>query len=374
MFRKPREPIAQVANEAPLIPSTGRPPTPPFSASQPKLRSSTMASSTTPLTGRSKVVLKNNGRTPTFTSKAKGKSNGSILNFFKKADSNPSSNGFVNEFFDGGESSLFLEESPAKREVEMPAQTPTPPRDYDPPGSPSKHYGQTIFDEEPLRFNEDMGPIKRRRLEGSPARSISSPHIKAEAGPKKGPFIEDSDSDEDMVEKISRSNLPKAQDQGYQLSTIPTSDTGLGERPRDLSSDKSPLVPTLQREDTSTIERDDFEGIEDFIDDEFPEEGEEFLERQWMEEQREFEMGLEEEDLRLNVGENGIVMEDSKGDLQDSEAASCPICSGSFAGLTDQVCSEYPWYGFLSNDSIGDFHPCQRLFRWKGYTTFQNAL
>ena len=346
MFRKPREPVAHVANEAPLEPSTGRPPTPPTSASQPELQSSyTMVSSTKLLTGGSKILPKNNGRTPTFASKAKGKPNGSILSFFKKADSSPSFNGLVNEMVDEGESSLFVEESPAKKEVEIPGQIPTPPRDYDPPESPSNLFCQTTFEEESLRFNEDIGPVKRRRLEGSPVRSNSSTHITAEAGPKKGPFIEDSESDDNMVDQISRRKFPKAREQGDQLSTTPKSEMGLDERPKGRSLDNSPLVPPLQRENTSLNEKDEFEGVEDFIDDEFPEEGEEFLERRWMEEQRELEIGLEEDgDLGRTIGEKSIVMEDLKDDLQDSESASCPICSGSFAGLTDQVYSEYPQY------------------------------
>ena len=293
-----------------------------------------MASSATPLVGRSKILPKTNGRTPTFSGKAKGRSNGSILNFFKKADSNPSLTGNDDE----GEDSLFLEESPMKKDVEVPAQIPTPPRDYESPESPSRRVSQTVTDQGTPRFNEDPGPVKRRRVEGSPMRSTSSPSIKVEARPKEGPFIEDSNSDGETVEVISKCLPIKAADKTDQPFITPKSETDSEEHYWPVKSEKSPPIPSLQRENTSIVEKDEFDGIEDFIDDEFPEEGEEFLERRWMEEHRELEMGLEEdEDLGQDFERKGESMEGSKDNPRDSGAPSCPICSGSFTGLTDQV-------------------------------------
>ncbi len=334
MFRKPREAVGPAVTETSLKPSTGRPPTPPMSISQPKPQSSTgsmmtIASSTTLLTGRTKALPKNNARTPTFAGKAKGKPNGSILNFFKKAESALPHNVYIKE----DEDSLFLDDSPIKRGVEMPVQTPTPPRDYDPPESPSGRLCHMISDHEEIRFNEDYGPVKRRRVEGPP-----SPSIKTEAAPKTGPFVEDSESDDEMVEQMSKSLANKSGDQGDQPSITPKPGVGMGEQPWAVKSSNSPPVPSLRRESTSIVDRDEFEGIEDCVDDEFPEEGEEFLERQWMEEQLDLELGLEEnEDLENDMEGKTYPLGTAKDDIQDSGAASCPICSGSFASLTDQV-------------------------------------
>ena len=293
-----------------------------------------MASSTTPLVGRSKLLPKSNGRTPSYVVKTKGKPNGSILNFFKKAGSNSLLIGKNDE----SEDTLFLEESPTRREVEVSTQILTPPRDYDPPESPSKRFSQTATDQESLRFNEESGSVKRRRVERSPVRSSSSLRVKTEAGPHKGPFIEDSDSAEEAVNQVTKSLPAGDGDQGDPPYITPNSEMDSEEQTWPAKPEKSPPILSLQRKNTSIVEKDEFEGFEDFIDDEFPEEGEEFLERRWMEEQEELEPGLEKDDgLEHDVEGNGDSTEDSKGHVEKPEAASCPICSGSFAGLTDQV-------------------------------------
>ena len=288
------------------------------------------------------MLPKNNAPTPSSAAKVKGKSNGNILNFFKKADSSSSLKGSN----DGVEDSLFLEENPMKKE-EVPTQTPTPPRDYDPPESQSRQLSQTVTDEVTPRFNEDPVPVKRRRVEESAVRPTSSPSKKPDARPQKGPFVEDSDSDDEMTGQISASTPAKITDWSAQPSIIPTSEIGSEEQPLAVESERPPLVPSLQRENTSIVEQDEFERIEDFIDDEFPEEGEEFLERRWMEEQRELELGLErDEDAGQDPEESICNLENAKDIAQDSGAASCPICSGSFADLTDEV-----WRELLSSGS-----------------------
>lgn len=343
MFRKPRDAVAQIAIETPIKPSTGRPPTPPLSAVQPNLQDNTspvmsMMNSTTPPVGRTRALPKNNARTPSFAGKAKGKPNGSILNFFKKADSILPFNVSVTE----EEDSLFLQDSPGKHETKVPVQTPTPPREYGHPESSPSMLIYTAADQESSRLNEDSMPVKRRRVDGPPSRSSSSPNIKVEAGPKTGPFLEDSDSGHEMVKHESRSIDSESEGQGDQASTTPKSELDVEEEPPAIDSKNSPPVPSLQRENTSMVDSDDFEGIEDF-DDEFPEEGEEFLERQWMEEQKELELGFEDEEIGQDPGGEKDTLENAKDDIQDPGAASCPICSGSFAGLTDQVRRERPF-------------------------------
>lgn len=342
MFRKPRDAVAQTDIETPIIPSIGRPPTPPLSTVEPNLRGNTssvisMANSTTPLVGRSKPLPKSNARTPTFGGKAKGKPNGSILNFFKKADSILPFNVSIAE----EEFSLFLQDSPSKKETKVPIQTPTPPREYRHLEVSPSMLGYTPADEESLRFNEDSMPVKRRRVDRPPSRSSSSPNIKVEAGPRTGPFLEDSDSDDEVVKHLSRNIASESEGQGDQASTEPKSELCIKEEPPAIDSKNSPPVPPLRRENTSMVDSDDFEGIEDF-DDEFPEEGEEFLERQWMEEQKELELGSEDEEIRQDPGGDKDALEIAEDDIQDSGSASCPICAGSFAGLTDQVRRERP--------------------------------
>lgn len=185
-------------------------------------------------------------------------------------------------------------------------------------------------------------PVKRRRVDRPLSRSSSSPNIKVEAGPRTGPFLEDSDSGHEVVKHESRSIASESEGQGDQASTTPKSELDVEEEPPAIDSKNSPPVPSLQRENTSMVDSDDFEGIEDF-DDEFPEEGEEFLERQWMEEQKELELGFEDEEIGQDPGGEKDTLENAKDDIQDPGAASCPICSGSFAGLTDQVRRERPF-------------------------------
>ena len=290
------------------------------------------ATSTTPLIGGSKTLPKSNGRTPTFVSKAKGKSNSSILNFFKKADSGPSSNGNNKE----DEDSLFLEDSPTGKAMKQPVQTPTPPRESISPESPSSTLCQTATDSEKFRFNEDFRPVKRRRVERPPLRSPSRPNNKVEGEPKKGAFIEDSDSENDVPGHFLGFMPTRAGSEGIRSSVTPKSEESVEDNFWAVDPHKTTSVPSLQRDNTSIVERDEFEGLEDFIDDEFPEEGEEFLERQWMEEQKELEMGMEDEDPPQDL-ERGNSLIGPEKTIQDSAAPSCPICSGSFDGLTDQV-------------------------------------
>lgn len=88
-------------------------------------------------------------------------------------------------------------------------------------------------------------------------------------------------------------------------------------------------------------EIDEFEGVEDFIDDEFPDDGEEFLERRWMEEQDQLGMGLEDEDEKPGLPDmqEQAIPERGKKDskISNEENSSCPMCGGSTTGLTDQV-------------------------------------
>lgn len=338
MFRKPREAAAPIASETRLLPSTGRPPTPPSSTQQ---RMEEEAASTkysmatsTPLIGRTKALPK---RTPTTNAgKVKGKPNGNITNFFKKAES---SNKMVGIEGKEEHDSLFLEESPVKGNVGLAIQTPTPPReDSSVEGSPQDDE-IALVGSPTSRYNEDPVPSKRRRIEETPKQS--PPVEEVNTAPSRGPFVDDSDS-EDEIFKVSPSpdifegpvnfgeNLAVAEDDAPPSSIHP---------PRRDSNVSS--MPQLKLETTSVGSIDEFDGIEDFIDDEFPEGGEEYLERRWMEEQGQFEMGLEDEEIDHGSG-YGItdVKEVDRAvinTVSNSNGSTCPICGGNTTGMSDQV-------------------------------------
>lgn len=265
--------------------------------------------------------------------KAKGKPNGNIMTFFKKAQST----GTVVTDKQEEDDVLFLENSLAKDGAITPLQTPTPPRE--------QSSNETLADDvdigaqgSPLsRYNEDGMPSKRRRTEIERKQSQIG-EIKTVGN--RGPFVDDSDSDDESVET---SKLPVFQSGSHEKESdmVPRETPPVIER-QSLGKDPvSPAVPNLKREATSIGEANDFDGIEDFIDDEFPEEGEEYLERRWMEEQAEFEEGLEEE----GQGVGNDTMEVESGDPIDTTnsvpringSTTCPICGGNTAGLTDQV-------------------------------------
>ena len=265
--------------------------------------------------------------------KAKGKPNGNIMSFFKRAQSTST---IVTDKQEDDDV-LFLENSLVKDGAITPLQTPTPPReessneilpedvDIDVQGSPLS------------RYNEDGLPSKRRRTEIVREQSQIG-EIKAVAN--RGPFIDDSDSDDQSVET---SKLPVFENADHEKESemIPREIPPVIEGQSLGKNSTGPAVPNLKRETTSIGEANDFDGIEDFIDDEFPEEGEEYLERRWMEEQAEFEEGLEEEDQAVGDDttevELGDPIDTTKSVPQANGPTTCPICGGNTAGLTDQV-------------------------------------
>ena len=310
-----------------------------------------MAAST-PLQGKVKQPPK---KTPTTTvGKAKGKPNGNIMNFFKRADSSGVTVADIKEEYEP----LFLGDSPVKGDAKTPLQTPTPPRE-EPSNEASPEDVEMHNPDSPLsRYNEDGVPSKRRRIEDIPRQSSQTEETKA--APTRGPFVDDSDSEDEPVKALSFSAIKNKSDEkesdekesDEKESDEKESDEKESEiAGRDITpalewepSRESPVgqvVPSLKRETTSVGEVNGFDGNEDFIDDEFPEEGEEYLERRWMEEQAQFEEGLEEENLAME--DDTLDMELKKLENttrvmpEDVGSTSCPICGGNTTGLNDQV-------------------------------------
>ena len=222
-------------------------------------------------------------------------------------------------------------------------QTPTPPREELGGG---EVVGMEEGEEEVSRFNEADGSVKRRKLEGH---STSLPS--GDAGARKKPFFARTESEEYTNKQRSGDSRAEVETpMGISIVTseaIPAPDRA---KSKDREDNPHP-IPSLKQESTSYGEINDFDGIEDFIDDEFPEEGEEYLERRWMQEQADLELGLEEDE----EDEGGVAVDDktikeepkvdTKIVMHNEEANSCPICSASLAGITDQV--EFQWRTLL---------------------------
>ncbi|KAI9678003.1 MAG: hypothetical protein M1817_005947 [Caeruleum heppii] len=162
-----------------------------------------------------------------------------------------------------------------------------------------------------------------------------------------GPFVEDSDSEDETA--IKESLLLEGVQSAQQPVTTVTYSTLHGDENPKISDEAIQVdsavesaaapVPTLQRESTSMYGGEGFEDYEDFGDDEYAG-GEERLERRWMEEER-----------RLRIADEGVdedladddVFEAVPEDLNAQQGlsretdneATCPICSASLGRLKD---------------------------------------
>ncbi|WPH00080.1 DRMBL-domain-containing protein [Acrodontium crateriforme] len=223
------------------------------------------------------------------TPKQVGKPNSSILSFFKKAEGS--------EQYDAG---LFIQEKSSNG--------------FSVSGAENLRSG--LGEEEAdvdndERFNESESPVKRRKLsvEGENDRQSAQVHAR-----KSGPFVEDSDSDEEdekLVTEDSALTIPKTPSLAESV-----------DRPSPLvesvhatikTEESLPGLPVLIKEETSyggdLEDFKDFNDAEDFDEDLF-EDGDEFMERRYMEEQ-----------ARLEAEESG---------------PSCPICSVDLSGISEQ--------------------------------------
>ncbi|KAL9044260.1 MAG: hypothetical protein Q9214_002587 [Letrouitia sp. 1 TL-2023] len=342
MFRKPRETV-NLAFGSPSLPSVGRAPTPPMSTEKPIFMvaapSSSMPPVAQPMLGRSRNTAKRSGQfSVSANGKHQGKSNGSILNFFKKATSSPSEpeESIVDD------DDLFLPMSAPFRGAQSIAQTPTPPRELD---EMPRNQGTVDDGSVEATYHEAQRPFKRRRteedIEMSPSRRAME-----ECSTTQGPFIDDSRSEKDLVAQDAQSEYGEAISKGWSRGAE-------GSFPEIFDHPLSPVAP-LNREQTYYTDTNGFDGTEDFSD-EFPEEGEEYIERRWMEEQRQLEMGIEDDvehegdisDWRLSIKDKGraeVQLEDEgKANVQppDAAAASCPICGGNFDGLSELDSSKH---------------------------------
>jgi DNA cross-link repair 1A protein len=351
----------------------------------------TRKSSTKPLTPQatSKINAPTLGRQSSKKvaySKAAGKPNGNILNFFQKVD------GPIKE-----ERPLFLSQGSVKVQNNN-SRTPRSPS----PDIFNASEEDDLFragTEAGDRYNESVSSVKRRKLSSG---SISTQHEGQErtgdstiskelvgatlpkdqsgsttpiAGPctppppdatiatkpkprRIGPFLDESEDEEDLDsnnEPVASTTelvktLPIDQDEIVENkpivpeieAVVPLSDDANSAATISKTSSKtvhddavsipnSPIIPSLKKESTSADDFVGFDDLEDFPDyDEFAD-GEEFVERKWMEEQARLEAaedGFQEADIDQITPEQGTT-------------ASCPICDGDLSGLGSDQTSKH---------------------------------
>jgi DNA cross-link repair 1A protein len=196
------------------------------------------------------------------------------------------------------------------------------------------------------RFNENGGSVKRQRLSDdfngdTPAdKPLPSSHEVIEGqqalANRFGPFLEDSDSehdDEHPEALIGMHRTVDADSNRNEMHVDVKSPHDSVKMETSLESNgASGGPPPLPRDETSYgVELDDFkdfEGLDDF-DEELFEEGDEFMERRYMEEQARLEAEEDEKDY------DSLPADVDQSALPD-EGLSCPICSASLSGLSEQ--------------------------------------
>ncbi|ETS87739.1 hypothetical protein PFICI_01567 [Pestalotiopsis fici W106-1] len=264
------------------------------------------------------------------------KSNGNILNFFKKIEV---------------EEQLFMEQGPAYTNALSIVESKTKVKEEDDIDELFEEAAEEDGDS-PSRFNEDPGSSKRRKLSHNGVNGNGELHnghleeerevVKIETLPeptkskpskksRKGPFLDDSD-DEDNVPMPSS---PSRQDtKGEPPDDVVLNGATKADLPpvrpellRDESCSVRPLTPGLQQEDSTYEDFKTIEEMDDGFDEEFDnaEEGEEFRYMRYMREQ-----------ARLEAEEAGLAPDDELDDPapNDGMVESCPICNASLFGIT----------------------------------------
>lgn len=283
------------------------------------------------------------GKTPSSNGRNKAKpqrpANGNIMAFFKKAED-------INN-------RIFLQERGANPRIEL------DDTEEDVGWSDELTNGvMTSTNEDGERYNENGGSNKRRKVSEElavpacsppPPEAVDTPAPEAllskaleppKPRTKSGPFLDDSDESDDEVEAlVPRRGTIKQEIPEDLPSSKPLEDPSWADNAESTNTHPPPMLKTEQ---TSQFGRDEFEDAEDFEDDNLLE-GEEYDERRWMNHQRILEMdaaGFEGDpddfDAPSLFPEQSID-EDSNENADD--APTCPLCSGSLKGLSEQESS-----------------------------------
>jgi len=105
-----------------------------------------------------------------------------------------------------------------------------------------------------------------------------------------------------------------------------------------VTPEPAPVIPVLKKENTSVDEWGKFEDIDDFPDDidEFAD-GEEFVERKWMEEQARLEAAEAEDGEAFHMFDDEPLPQPP----DDAMTATCPICEVSLGGVTPEEATRH---------------------------------
>lgn len=272
--------------------------------------------------------------------KAQGPANGNIMAFFKKAED-------INN-------RIFLQERGANPTIELDGT------EEDAGWSDQvAESGVSSINEDETRYNEDGGSNKRRKLSDELAVPACSPPPPegdnapvAEALPSKaselskprtksGPFVDDSDDDDETAEMlVPRRGTIKQEP----IEDLPNSKPQeVPAHKHDVESTTEFLPPRLKNEETSQFGPDEFDEA-DLEDDDLLE-GEEYDERRWMKEQRRLEMeaaGFEGDPDDFDAPSlfpQESNDEDTNDQASDGTAPTCPLCNSSLKGLSEQESS-----------------------------------
>ncbi|KIX01673.1 uncharacterized protein Z518_09399 [Rhinocladiella mackenziei CBS 650.93] len=293
--------------------------------------------------------------------------NQSILNFFEKSDK-------TNEYTRDTRASMplfFSDGRQGSNSPELPRRTPGAARD-------------AMI----TRYNEDKTPVKRRRTDQdfadfvvrTPSPGYDGRHREDESRAAipvqnqdqgkplkyRGGFLVDSSDEEDGDEVVTVVNGADSTSVPDEVGNIDPGfldaihiDTGELLKSSDLNNEETTdrdrrrrtdhdaeTVPELTREATSMLIDEDF-GDDDFENEECFEDGEEYMERRWMEEQREMEMELDEDSKSESGGESirtprSMVEYDALTETEEGDGvAVCPICNGNLRGLSEIQASSH---------------------------------
>ncbi|KAI9847365.1 MAG: hypothetical protein M1837_002553 [Sclerophora amabilis] len=209
-----------------------------------------------------------------------------------------------------------------------------------------------------IQKNGNEGSRSSKSLKGGSGMGQSSgdippskPSRSALHGRSRGPFVEDSESDDENTSRpvtnsdVNDHTLPNGaanSDTTFKCKTdLATSVKAV----RDGIEVSKASGPGLKRDSTNSSNTYDFEDFEDFEDDDEYADGEEFLERRYMEEEQRMleiaENGLEEDYINDKSESHEIKKElepdptHITSDEANGEAAVCPVCNASLKGIQD---------------------------------------
>lgn len=280
--------------------------------------------------------------------KPKGPANGNILTFFKKAEE-LADNLFVKERYNelGG--------SDKRRRTEV-------------AGDDIEVVDAQVADD--ATTPAPAVEIPAVEVKSEEDERVNTPTSQKENGSttkRRGPFVDESDSeneeDEDVMQptKIDSFDALRHDSPDNEASPVeesiakviadePPDDEDLYAAPVQSTKPTHASLPHIKREETGYTSLGDIEGfedIDDFEDDEFPEDGDETVERRYMAEQIKLQMSegvyegeLDDESLMKALSQTGPCGEED-AIPKPSDVATCPICAVELQGVTDGQASEH---------------------------------